>query len=207
MSAIELDLNKVTGVKRGRMTRDEYLRALVKAASDLPDNKWGMLKEESQNWATSNIRAIKAKKDLADFPDAEDAADDQRSNQRSESRRDDDEQQEQDVAKKKGGAGGGAAKSASAKTSKANGNGKGGGDKPATKTVKASGKGDGPSAPTLIKTMCLKNPEITTKDINKKLTERGFKLSDLTVSSIRSAFRHSVRILDEAGALKRKVEV
>ena len=60
----------------------------------------------------------------------------------------------------------------------------------------------GKGLPTLIRDEMIKNPAITTREIEDKLTKKGVKYSSLTVSALRSQIISTMRALDEAGHLK-----
>jgi len=54
-------------------------------------------------------------------------------------------------------------------------------------------------APTIIKQMILKKPEITKDELAAALEKKGFKTSILTISTVRSDFRNSLRVMKDAG--------
>lgn len=71
MSKIQKELSEVTEVtkKRGQ-DEQEFLKALVKATSDLKDDDWNALSPEAQDWFNEAADAMNAKKGLPAFPDA-----------------------------------------------------------------------------------------------------------------------------------------
>ncbi len=71
MSSIVKSLVKATGCKaKTGEDRQAYLVRLVTAVSELPEDDWAKLPEDSQDWVNEAITAIKAKTDVDD-PDAE----------------------------------------------------------------------------------------------------------------------------------------
>jgi hypothetical protein len=61
------------------------------------------------------------------------------------------------------------------------------------------------SAPTLIKKMLLADPNLDVVEIDERLREQGMKMTRITISNIRSGFRHSLRVLIEEGLLPASV--
>jgi len=57
-------------------------------------------------------------------------------------------------------------------------------------------------AQTVIKRMLIKEPGLTVDDLCGRLEKQGYKTSRLAVSTMRSDFRHSLKILKEEGKLK-----
>lgn len=53
-----------------------------------------------------------------------------------------------------------------------------------------------------IKQEIMRNPNITREDLHEKVKKKGFKVSSLTVSTLRSGFRNSLKIIRDAGHLK-----
>lgn len=89
-------------------------------------------------------------------------------------------------------------------------------EKPARKAAKketkptgrSSGKADvkAPSATTLLKKMLMKNPKMSTDEILAELEDKhGLTPTPMAISSIRSAFIHSMKILNDAGHLGDKM--
>jgi hypothetical protein len=62
-------------------------------------------------------------------------------------------------------------------------------------------------AKTRIKTMIIEDPQITTDEIMMVLERDGVQISSLAVSSIRSNFRHSLRLLQGMNLLKVKLDL
>lgn len=56
-----------------------------------------------------------------------------------------------------------------------------------------------PGASTFIKRALLKNVHVTNAELMEKLREKGITVTAISVSTIRSDFRHSLKVLQEAG--------
>jgi hypothetical protein len=79
--------------------------------------------------------------------------------------------------------------------------------KTATKTAaKSNGAGKGESkagALAYAKKAMIKDPSITAKDLATRMEKAGYSMSSHTLSTTRSQFRHSVKVMQEAGLLKK----
>src|SRR3974390_3917750 len=92
----------------------------------------------------------------------------------------------------------------------ANGRGKANGkQRPATKAAKTVAKaksraprGEGEGADTIIRREVIKNPLITSKEMQDVLARKSRKVSPSTVSAILAHTRATMRMLDKAGHLK-----
>lgn len=75
MSKIQAELAKVTKLKKkdGESTQD-FMKRLVRATSDLEDDAWDGLSEDTQNWFNEAADKLNSKKELPAFPDAEEEA-------------------------------------------------------------------------------------------------------------------------------------
>lgn len=174
MNSVEKALQKATGVKcPAGIARKDYLRKLVEAAADqLPDDAWNALSPEAQLWVNTAATAYKANEEIADFPPDEPAA-----------------------------------AAAPAKAPRA---------APVRKAAAAAAQEEAapqapaPAAPArkpassgvLIKQFMLVDPNISVKDLKDKLTELGANPSDLTITTVRSDFRQTLKFLKEAGKLR-----
>lgn len=227
-TAVETELQKVTKLKAGR-DRQAYLEKTVQALAELSKSKFESLSEDAQDWFQRAKQAYTDEEAIPDFEDEEDQADeasegdeeseaDDESGEdgeegeeeaegedeeasserptagRRQSRRqqaDDEEGKETMTAKKKANGKAPAAKKKAAA-------------KPAAKAAKKSAapRALGQGAPTLIKQFVLKNPDMSNTDLAEKLKKAGVKMSPASISTIRSQFRHSIRILHEAGHCK-----
>src|SRR5882672_1313732 len=54
--------------------RQDYLGALLRAVSDLPDPDYDKLSDEATDWCDTAVSAYKAARELPDFPNGEDHA-------------------------------------------------------------------------------------------------------------------------------------
>lgn len=82
-----------------------------------------------------------------------------------------------------------------------------GDDKPAGKKAAkkdtSAGARDGKKvgAQTMIKQLMIKDPKLTVDQLLEKLNAKGYSPTPLAVSSIRSGFRHSLKVIKDAGHL------
>jgi hypothetical protein len=75
-------------------------------------------------------------------------------------------------------------------------------EKAAKKKEEAPAKSYAPrkvSACHTIKKLVAKKPDISVSDLSEKLKGEGFKVSDVTIATLRSDFRDSLRVLNELG--------
>lgn len=76
MSKIETELQALTKVKRKAKEADQsYFKRLVETTLDeevVDEKKWEEVSGPAQRWVNAGAKAIKADKDIASFPDAED---------------------------------------------------------------------------------------------------------------------------------------
>jgi hypothetical protein len=195
VSKIQTTLREATGLKpkSGEDTQEFYKR-LIAAVQELPEDAWEKLDTKSQKWVNEGAKAANAKEDIQDFPDAEA------------------NEEDEEVATKK------------TKTAKK------GGDKPATKKVAADDKTEkkpavkkeakpekeakkapatkrGSGLESTIKNMIVKKPTITSDELVEKLEAKSVKASRFTVVAIRAGFRHSIKVLQEAGMIKGQIEL
>lgn len=71
MSKILKELSEVTGVQQKKGASDQdYLKALIKATSDLDDKAWNGVSVSAQDWFNEAADALNAKKELPLPPDA-----------------------------------------------------------------------------------------------------------------------------------------
>lgn len=59
-----------------------------------------------------------------------------------------------------------------------------------------------PGASTMIKRLLIKNPAVTNAELQERLKADGINVTSISVSTIRSDFRHSLKVLHEAGFAK-----
>lgn len=215
-TAVENELQKATGVKAGKGNRQAYLEKLVVGVSELQDAKFNKLSADASAWFKEAEAAYNAEHDIPEFSEddvpAEAGDGDEETGGKQEQ---EDAGEQQDTASSERPTAGarrgrrtqadneeGNTMTTAKKKAAAKSNGKAPAAKKAAAPKKKAVKAMGQGAPTLIKQMVLKNPEISTAELTDKLKAKGLKVSSLTVSSIRSGFRHSIRILNEAGHCK-----
>lgn len=212
-----------------------YLERVVKALNDVSDSKYNKLSKAAQTWAEEATEAYNTKDDISAFPEAEEddeAEAEAPSSRRSRSRRSDDDDESDDEAteseddesedaeddgeqpeddepedddmpatrtdedeapRKRAGA-------KAASTRKA---------APAAKTGKTDGKSGGGAKAggglTYVRELLVKNPDITVADLAEKVKAKGHTVSTQTLHTTRSGFRQDLRVLQDAGLLKRKL--
>lgn len=75
LSLVEKELRDITEFKKkAKEPRKRYLSRLLKAVNDLPDDKWDDVSPEAQKWSNAGMKAVKAGKDIEDFPSDQQAA-------------------------------------------------------------------------------------------------------------------------------------
>lgn len=173
-SKIEQDLQAVSNVKSPRKNddRQKYLTKLMLAVAKIPDADWEGLTVEAQEWVNGGAEAHKAGDALADFPDYVEVDDNPRPEEV-------DEEEAPPPAKAK-------------KEEK----------KPEAKPVKeaatpTNGTGRKVSACHTIKKMVVKKPTISVAELSEKLKANGLKVSDVTIATLRSDLRDTLRVMNE----------
>lgn len=98
----------------------------------------------------------------------------------------------------------GAAKKAAAS---ANGSGKKVGKKSAKKVAPAGRKTDdkGASGQMALRRLLVRDPNLTNDELTTRLEKSGYELSSITISSQRSQFRNIVKVLQDAGLMKKNL--
>lgn len=177
-SAIEKELVEATSLSsKKNEDRQKYLARLMKAASKLDDDEWADLSTEAQKWNNDAATDFKSGNAIEDFPDLETEEEtDQSEVEIAPEEAADEEspplQPEKDEEQPKGRAG------------------KSGRPVAAKKT----------SACHAIKTLVVKKPDISVKELSEKLKQKGLKVSDVTIATLRSDTRDTLRVLNESGA-------
>lgn len=229
MPSIEKELQELTGVTQNRREGDQaYLERIVKALNDVSDNKYNKLSKDAQTWAEEATEAYNDKDEIAAFPEA--AEDEDEPEEEARPRRaargrhdeaetetesedepedaDDDENQpedddmpatrtDDDEASRKRGAKTAPARKTAPAASKSKTAAKDG--KERTASPKAGG------GLTYVRELLVKNPDITVPDLAEKVKAKGFAVSTQTLHTTRSGFRQDLRVLQDAGLLKRKL--
>jgi hypothetical protein len=213
--SIEKELQELSGVKQNRREEvQSYLERIVKALNDVSDSKYNKLSKAAQDWAEEATEAYNNKDEIPLFPE-EDSADDDEAETDAGSEDDtakdagDDGEPEEDQpedddmpatrtddeneAPRKRDGKVPVRKVASKAESK-----KDGGNKTGT-TAKAGG------GLTYVRELLVKDPDITVPALAEKVKVKGFAVSTQTLHTTRSGFRQDLRVLQEAGLLKRKL--
>lgn len=175
-SKIEAELLEATGLKpKKNENRQEYLARLCRAGAKLPDDVWEGVTKPSQDWNNDAAVSLKEGKSIADFSDTdEDTVGEEV-----------DEEEADEPAPK-------------AKKAKANGQKEAKSEKEKLPPHPASVRKV--SACHTIKKMVVKKPTITVAELSEKLKEDGLKVSDVTIATLRSDCRDTLRVLNEVGA-------
>lgn len=231
VSKVEAELVKALKLKKQKSSegRDDYLARALKAIDDLDDDGWAELSEAAQKWANDAAKKAKAKKDIPDFPkdkeDEEEEGEEEEEEKPAKKKgkekakedkkpakeekkpakkkaKDDDEEEEEEkeeeetedddedeAPKKKGKKDEKSAKS----------------DKKAAKPEAKAGKRSGAQGVTAsIKKIMLGDPQISVENLTDALKEKGFDtISNMTVTTVRADFRHTLRIMKEEGGLSK----
>ncbi len=203
MNPLETTLQKVTKIKPNKgEDRQDYLLRLVQTANEKAeeDNEWWeALPTDVAEWVNDGSAAHNDGNPIIDFSDDADEEEEYVPEDHS-----DEEEEEADmeaaVNETKP-----AKKTAPAK--KANSNSQKPAAtpakvaKPAKEKVKAPRKERPYGGQQMIKKILLKQPTLTTDELLEKLEKQNFKVSKMAVSSIRSGFRDSLRVIKDAGYL------
>jgi hypothetical protein len=211
-NAILKELVDATGVKKRVSEKTEaHLERLHDAILALEEDKWEALSKEAQDWTNATTDKRQANEPFGP-PEGDD--DDSDNEAAAASADNDEDEGESDVttestetkepkaatsapAKKK------AAKPASkakAPAKKASAEKKAA---PKKAVKKANGAAREVSAQETMKILLAKDPSLSVDDITQKLKDKGLKAPTRTaVSSIRSSFRNSMKVLNKLGFLK-----
>ena len=210
--SIESEVLAITKIKPStKVNRERFLALVADAVEELDDDEWEKLSEDAQHWCNAATKAIKAEKPVPDFPSASSPKKKAKAKAAeteieavAEAEPEEEEQEEQAAAEEEDSAGEMRSSTKMKKVAKkkvaarAKANGSNGASKPRKLTS---------GVPTIIKQMILKNPQMTKDDIVTALKKKGLKVSDLTVSTQRNEFRHALRVIQDAGLLKRDLHI
>lgn len=189
ISKIENELVEAGAIKPLKKNEDRqvYLARLTLAITKLPDPDWEALTQEAKDWTNSAAEVCKANKSadlkpadddydqVADFPDYAEEDD----NPPMDEEVDEEEEAPKPVAAKPKAK----VKEKEEKEPKPKST-----HPPGTRRV---------SACHTIKKMVAKNPTISISDLSEKLREGGLKVSDVTIATMRSDVRDTLRVLNE----------
>lgn len=222
MSKIMKEISKLTGtglLDRGEDAQ-EYMKRMLSDANKMSDDEWDRLSPEAQLWINDAQKAENDGVEIPVFPDVlkpineavdkmseEEALDDLKNAVNSED--------EKPAKPKKKTTSSTKGKSTTPPTKK----------KPSMTAKKKPSDAPAKKAPTkndkpkkasskpgiirreagaqdFIKQEIMRNPHITREELHEKVKKKGFKVSSLTVSTLRSGFRNSLKIIRDAGHLK-----
>jgi len=208
---LEAELVKATKTKYNDADRQENLQQLAEAARALKDAAWNKLSEPAQQWVNDAVEALNTEQEIADFEDeiddgdeGEDGDEDTATNA--------DEESEGVATKQESKVEGNSKKTTKKKATKKVAPAKKKVKKAAGKKVAAADKPkkaaralDGDGVKVRIKREIMKDPTISVDDLINKIGKSA--ASRLTVSGVRSEFRHSLKVLSQDGHLKGKIEL
>lgn len=197
MSKIMKEIAKKTG--EGQQDKGEdtqaYRHRLLASTRILTDDEWGVLSPRAQEWANEATKAENAGEELPDFPDeiektevADDAPPSSTKTRSAKKGKD----IPMSTKKKK------LVAKESVRKKSAGGS--------STKKANSSAPKKRIGAQDFLKMEVLRDINISSDELMLKLKKKGFKVSDHTVSSMRSSFRNSVKMMQDAGYLKKRIE-
>jgi hypothetical protein len=197
-SKIETTLREATGIKpKSSEDTQEYYKRLIAAVQELPEDAWEKLDTKAQKWVNDGAKAANAKEEIEAFPDAAADEEDDEVATKSKTAKKSGDKATADKADKKPAT----KKAADDKTEKKPAAKK---EAKAEKTVK---KAKGSGLESTIKNLIIKKPSITSDELVEKLEAKSVKASRFTVVAIRAGFRHSIKVLQEAGLIKGQMEL
>jgi len=205
MTSILQELSKAASMKAPKGGPDEaWLRSLVEtinAKADTDQDFWDKLSEPAQQYVNDGQLALNEGKPIPSIDDNGPAP-----NGNGADHQEQDDMTDKTTKKAKPAGGGGAKKAAAAKPA---GDPKKKAAAPAKKAAAAKPAADKAAGPkkvsgikVAIKMAIIKQPGISLEDLIGKLEKDGEKVSRYTTASIRSEFRHSLRVLNQAGVTK-----
>lgn len=225
MASVREELEELTGITQNRREGDDaFAERIVKALDDVPDKKYNKLSKAAQGWAEEATQAYNDKEDYPAFPEAEDEDEPEDTEEAEPETEDADEDEgepeddgepatdepedddmpathtDDDEAPRQRKRAGSPAKKTAVKSSKSDGDGK---SKTSAKIGGKAAKAGG--ALTYVRELLVKNPDITVADLTEKVKAKGHAVSTQTLHTTRSGFRQDIRVLQDAGLLKRKL--
>jgi hypothetical protein len=204
VSGIELELQEVSEVQqKKREERQTYLTRLMRQVSKVEDDIWGSLSKDAQDWNNEAATAFKEGREIDDFlVEDEEPEEEENSVEGSdavleaideETFEDDGSEEEepevQNVVPEV------PTKSGSGRSKES--------DKPKEPEhqpgMRTKIRGKNTSACHTIKRMVVKKPHITVDEITSKLKALDLKVTPVTISTLRSSVRDTLRVLNEEG--------
>ncbi len=193
VSKIEEELLAVTKLpEKKKEDRQKYLYRLMYAAAKVKDDVWESISPIAQDWVNGGAEAHKAGDEIEDFPDYEE--DEPDTNPRPEEVDEEvDEEAAPVVVKKK------EPKKTEPKEEKE--------EKPVKAAKEPEKQVRRVSACHMIKKLIVQTPKITVDELSKQLKDMNLKASDITVATLRSDMRDTLRLFNELGMGKEKFEL
>lgn len=206
---IETELLEATKLKaKKHESRQEYMARLCRATAKVTDEIWEGLSTAAQDWNNAAAEALSDGKEIADFledekpePDEDDVVNDPVDDEEEKEPEDEEDEEELDEEED--------LKPLAAKAAKQNGKAKGKPepeveDEPEVEKTELrpptkSHPGRKVSACHTIKKLVVKKPSITVAELAEKLKASGLKVSDVTIATLRSDLRDTLRVLNEVG--------
>lgn len=188
MEAIEKELTAAAKLKsRKNEERQDFLVRLMKAVSRLDDAPWNELSSEAQDWTNEAAKSFNEDKAIAEFSPAPGEAEEEvpeeaeveETSLAPEAPAEEVETKEEEVPEAE--------------------------EEPESRPVRGRAGATRKSACHLIKTMVVKDPNITVKDIASKLKAKSLKVSDVTIASLRSSVRDTLRVMRELNMIDVKL--
>lgn len=193
MSKIEQELMKATGVKPNK-DRPKFLAALLKGANALTDTAWEKLSEPAGKWINLANKAVEKEKEIPELPaDKAEAKAEAKPKAKAEAKEDEDASDTEEGDAEEGDDEGEDDKP----KAKAEAKPKAAAAKPAAKVAAKKG----PGKLEKLKVLILKNLKSKPEDLKAKVTAAGIEVSDSTITTVRSDFLSTVRVLQKAGKL------
>lgn len=181
MEAIERELAAATKLKaRKNEDRQDYLTRLMKAVSRLDNDPWGDLTTAAQDWTNEAAKSYNEGTPIVDFGASGGEVEVPKEEAPEEVQNAPEEPSEADEVQ-------GVSPSESPTEEM---------EEP-SKPVRGRAGATRKSACHMIKTWVVKDPKITVKDIAAKLRSKGLKVSDVTIASLRSSVRDTLRVMRE----------
>lgn len=204
-SKIEAELLGAVGdfEEKKNEDRQDYLERLMKAVSKVKDPVWETLSTEAQNWNNAAAQSYKDEYELDDFPDLEEEARSSRVSPVEETSLAPEEPADAPAEKELVHAG--EHVNGHRQSSKVSGHATRGRPKKklvlresAEFSVNPNSKKISPC--NIIKRMVVRKPSATVQEIKQKLDEHGLRVTDITISTLRSSTRDTLRVVNEEGA-------
>ena len=196
---IETELLEATKLKaKKHESRQEYMARLCRATAKVTDEIWEGLSTAAQDWNNAAAEALSDGKEIADFssvedekpePEEDDVVDDPVDDE------EEDEELEEEASKPVAAKQNGKAKEKPEPEVE---------DEPEVEKTELrpptkSHPGRKVSACHTIKKLVVKKPSITVVELAEKLKASGLKVSDVTIATLRSDLRDTLRVLNEIG--------